>query len=506
MSKMPKKKSCFQITSVTQAQVAASCITDDTESRDEPDESRTEDVSSEIYEVSQTYLGVCKRSSSEETLSYNGESLELLLPSTGPFSKEASHKIIGPGQLGTYNSGGSLSRPATSLTNGPSTQPSPMINMGPASSVPGQNASVSTNGSSRFRVIKLDHGTGEPFRRGRWICTEFFERESDLNIHKAVDSIKTGLTVVCSIERHSGLGATINSVVSSTGLSLQAFQNTTDDAFSPEQPSHVKTLDYLQQDYSLAPQLGSWASAFQSTGYTTTSPEKPQLAQGNIQPVVFKTCPQDSLNGVHQSVVQNSPLMPPIGVSTDQKDYYQQLFGSSPSAHVSWSQSNQVVSLELVSAGQSTQVLDGEARLAKDIQLQEGNAPALAPILTGSDQQQNNNQAQSLGSVGISLASSLSSHGGVHNAFAIVTGTSLSRGHVQPHIAQVGLFKSLPSSLGNHAEDRKQAADSPPHINAVAVPGSDGVKPFITDGLGLPAPAVNGLFGIHIAMNDDEDR
>ncbi|XP_010833717.1 PREDICTED: TSC22 domain family protein 2, partial [Bison bison bison] len=72
MSKMPaKKKSCFQITSVTTAQVATS-ITEDTESLDDPDESRTEDVSSEIFDVSRaTDYGpeeVCERSSSEETL------------------------------------------------------------------------------------------------------------------------------------------------------------------------------------------------------------------------------------------------------------------------------------------------------------------------------------------------------------------------------------------------------------------------------------------------------
>ncbi|KAB0396602.1 hypothetical protein E2I00_012749 [Balaenoptera physalus] len=59
------------ITSVTTAQVATS-ITEDTESLDDPDESRTEDVSSEIFDVSRaTDYGpeeVCERSSSEETL------------------------------------------------------------------------------------------------------------------------------------------------------------------------------------------------------------------------------------------------------------------------------------------------------------------------------------------------------------------------------------------------------------------------------------------------------
>lgn len=476
MSKMPKKKSCFQITSVTQAQVAASCITDDTKSLDDLDESRKEDVSSEIYDVSHANLG-----SSEETLSNDGESLELLLPNTGPVSEGDSYKIIGIG----------LSGPSTAPTNGPTTHPMTVINAGPASSVPAHTASVSTNCSSRFRVIKLDHGTGEPFRRGRWMCTEFYERESDSNIHKAVDSIKTGLTVVCSIERDNGLGATINSVVSSSGLSLQAFENITGGVFSLEPSSHLKTLDHPQQDYSLAAPLVSGS-------------EKPQLAQGIIQPVAPQTCTQNSLNGVHRTTT-------PVGVFTAQQDYYQQHFGSStqsPSAptHPAWSQSNPVVSPELVSACQRPQVLNGEARLAKGIQLQEGISSALVPTLTGSDQQQHTNHTQSSGSVGISLASSLSSNGGVHNAFAIVTSTSLRGGHFQPHSAQVGLLKSLPSSLGNHAEDHRPTADSPPHVNAVVVPGSDGVKPFITDGLGLPAPAVNGLFGIHIAMNDDDDR
>lgn len=52
MSKMlAKKKSCFQITSVTTAQVATSS-TEDTESLDDPDKSRTEDVYSEIFDIS----------------------------------------------------------------------------------------------------------------------------------------------------------------------------------------------------------------------------------------------------------------------------------------------------------------------------------------------------------------------------------------------------------------------------------------------------------------------
>uniref|UniRef100_H0XYW2 TSC22 domain family member 2 n=1 Tax=Otolemur garnettii TaxID=30611 RepID=H0XYW2_OTOGA len=172
MSKMPaKKKSCFQITSVTTAQVATS-ITEDTESLDDPDESRTEDVSSEIFDVSRaTDYGpeeVCERSSSEETLNNVGAA-----PASG-----------GPG-------------------GGP-----------PAGSGPAAPVQPPTTCSSRFRVIKLDHGSGEPYRRGRWTCMEYYERDSDSSVlTRSGDCIRHSNTFDQTAERDSGLGATGGSVV-----------------------------------------------------------------------------------------------------------------------------------------------------------------------------------------------------------------------------------------------------------------------------------------------------
>ncbi|XP_069474477.1 TSC22 domain family protein 2 [Ambystoma mexicanum] len=153
MSKMPaKKKSCFQITSVTTAQ-AANSIAEDTESLDgDPEESRTEDVSSEIFDVSRATDGGGGpeeddgvgggRSSSEETL----------------------HNVGSPG------------------TVSPNTVP-------PAAAAPA---------SSRFRVIKLDQGSGEPYRRGRWTCLEYYERETD--------TIRHGPVAEQVADRDSGLG------------------------------------------------------------------------------------------------------------------------------------------------------------------------------------------------------------------------------------------------------------------------------------------------------------
>nr|XP_020011925.1 TSC22 domain family protein 2 isoform X2 [Castor canadensis] len=169
MSKMPaKKKSCFQITSVTTAQVASS-ITEDTESLDDPDESRTEDLSSEIFDVSRaTDYGpedACERSSSEETLNNVGDAET-------------------PGAV------------------------SPNL---PPAAAPAVTAAAAC--SSRFRVIKLDHGSGEPFRRGRWTCVEYYERDADSSVlARSGDCIRHSGAPEPVAERDSGLGATAGSV------------------------------------------------------------------------------------------------------------------------------------------------------------------------------------------------------------------------------------------------------------------------------------------------------
>ncbi|KAM9184144.1 TSC22 domain family protein 2 isoform 1-T1 [Mergus octosetaceus] len=237
MSKMPaKKKSCFQITSVTTAQVASS-ITEDTESLDDPDESRTEDVSSEIFDVSRaTDYGpedVCERSSSEETLNNVGEA-------ETPGS--VSPNLLLDGQLATAAGGGAAAPPAVAPSGGavpkssavplPAAAPGTAVaggsgtqtalpSTGPsASAAPGtMSQTVAAACSSRFRVIKLDHGTGEPYRRGRWTCMEYYDRDSDGGgvLGRTGDCIRHSSTFEqAAQERDSGLGATGGSVVVST--------------------------------------------------------------------------------------------------------------------------------------------------------------------------------------------------------------------------------------------------------------------------------------------------
>uniref|UniRef100_K7FDG3 TSC22 domain family member 2 n=1 Tax=Pelodiscus sinensis TaxID=13735 RepID=K7FDG3_PELSI len=72
--------------------------------------------------------------------------------------------------------------------------------------------------SSRFRVIKLDHGTGEPYRRGRWTCMEFYDRDLDSSgvLARTGDCIRHSSTFEqAAQERDSGLGATGGSIVMS---------------------------------------------------------------------------------------------------------------------------------------------------------------------------------------------------------------------------------------------------------------------------------------------------
>ncbi|XP_054851138.1 sperm acrosome developmental regulator isoform X2 [Eublepharis macularius] len=44
---------------------------------------------------------------------------------------------------------------------------------------------------SRFRVVKLDQGSGEPYKRGRWTCRDFYDQEVDQHlVGRFVDSAR----------------------------------------------------------------------------------------------------------------------------------------------------------------------------------------------------------------------------------------------------------------------------------------------------------------------------
>ncbi|XP_035271257.1 TSC22 domain family protein 2-like isoform X1 [Anguilla anguilla] len=352
MSKMPaKKKSCFQITSVTQAQVAASSITDDTESLDDPDESRTEDVSSEIFDVSRADLEpeVCDRSSSDETLNnVGGESdahgvIALHIPQDGQLPAVSGPPNGGFAFRGAAGSGVAHVSPHVLAASAPAApppatvlqQPAPLSAGGTANNVtigtsqaptaaPTVTASSTTTTtttascSSRFRVIKLDHGTGEPFRRGRWTCMEFYDRDPEGGsvMSRTVDVKPSALDQ--NADRDSGLGATGSSVVAPSALVAQGPDSAAD--ASCLAPAHLPPVDPQPPGYGIGHQPAS--AAFQPPGYggggggkpaaVPVPAQQPQVQVSVPQPPIPAAAPQTLLPPGHNGApLQKSPSMPP---------------------------------------------------------------------------------------------------------------------------------------------------------------------------------------------------
>ncbi|XP_040197219.1 TSC22 domain family protein 1 isoform X3 [Rana temporaria] len=85
-----------------------------------------------------------------------------------------------------------------------------------SASVPQQAAPLAV--TSRFRVVKLDSST-EPFKKGRWTCMEFYDKENTAAasegavVNKAVESVKQNPLEVTS-ERESTSGSSVSSNIS----------------------------------------------------------------------------------------------------------------------------------------------------------------------------------------------------------------------------------------------------------------------------------------------------
>lgn len=280
MSKTPlKKKSCFQITSVTPAQEPVGGIPHHADGNDHPDESRTK---------------LCVEARNNE-----GEPRDGQLPHTRPaneglsFNKSPATDRDTPHHTGGSVPGSPASRPCahTPIT---STVP-------PASVV---NASPVRSSTSRFRVIKLDHGIGLPFRRGRWTCTEFYDRDSDLN--QTVDRLKTVVSPFShTAERDSGLGSTS---FSASAFPMQVVDGTSESGSSAsvEHPSET------HKGYSLHPQTESRVSAFQSPSPRSMQ----QQVVSQTQPSALSSPPVSSTTSTPDTSGQNVPPVVPKTTST----------------------------------------------------------------------------------------------------------------------------------------------------------------------------------------------
>ncbi|XP_067251907.1 TSC22 domain family protein 2 isoform X2 [Chanodichthys erythropterus] len=538
MSKMPsKKKSCFQITSVTQAQVAANSITDDTESLDDPDESRTEDMSSsEIYDMSKGgdfEPEACDVSLSDEPLHNEAETAGASAQdgpiTTVPGSRNTSAVHINPNVRAVSGAAGQMSPASVSSQTSPLVASNTPSSTSQASSV-SSSATVSSC-SSRFRVIKLDHGTGEPFKRGRWTCTEFYERDTDVSSSgRTADNIKHAGTTDHSADR-DGLGLA-GSVAVHISLSTLGAEPHTDSGYvsAPSNPPvdlQKQTFGILQQGLGLVAQnLFGDAHA-----QHVKSPSMPSTAQ----PQPFYPGKQAQKPGqILQTVVPSN-----------QADYRLQHQPPGSSAQtVSMTslplvtQLNQGPSPVMTPAAGSTHVLGLVPQPVDGRGLPISQPEHVQGLL----QQSNINAA--LGTVSATAVASqapvpliqpavtvsVSPHAvvpGVQNVPVMSSASNTPQSmpkqtpvpvvppqQNQPQVVHSGsvvglgaqttpnIFSQLPTGIAQADENQRK---SDMLLQSSVLIGKDAIKPLNPEGLQLPTPAVNSLFGIAIPIDGDED-
>lgn len=83
------------------------------------------------------------------------------------------------------------------ISNGPLLRQSPALQTQQSSSQPAtpvtarKQNSLDAGGASRFRVVRLDQGPGEPYKRGRWTCVDVMEREvEERGLRRVIDSMR----------------------------------------------------------------------------------------------------------------------------------------------------------------------------------------------------------------------------------------------------------------------------------------------------------------------------
>ncbi|XP_051943588.1 TSC22 domain family protein 2-like isoform X3 [Hippocampus zosterae] len=519
MSKMPaKKKSCFQITSVTQAQVAAIGAVDDTESLEDPDEPHAEDVSSEMYGVSQTeYEPACDMTSSEEVLNNVGEAeaTGVVAPSHLPHFSVLSvnplgefRKTLVPGTtLGAQQQAAPTSSPGPVIVSVNVSHPATVPSPGP----PGVPAASTVTCTSRFRVIKLDHGTGEPFRRGRWMCTEFYEKESDGSaVNRTVDGTRRDASALseAAADRDIGLGQTGGSVIVPITHTNQASGASPDVARL--HPAEISAhQNFITRQHALS---GSGPQIALTSSKSTSVPVQPAVA--SLQPAAS----QSVGNGLPH--MQRSPILPAsaqtqpyqLSAGHHQTEFYQQHSGLA--AGQSLLVSGQSAGPQTVGQATSPAMPQGSTGISTPSHF--GDVAGGGKVIPGQTAQ---SQTIEMGSVAGSALGGGSPHESSGLTPAVPTAVPSASTAAAPTVTAASLTSGqmsqgrtagalaghslLTTGFGQFEAGGVRKSDGV--VNAQSF-GKDLVKPLMPESLQLAAPTVTSLFGIHIPVDGDEER
>ncbi|XP_056099869.1 TSC22 domain family protein 1 [Rhinichthys klamathensis goyatoka] len=316
-----KKKSGFQITSVLPAQVSASgnnSIADDTESYDDMDESHTEDLSSSDILDRTADTGVPVRSSSEETLNslHGGETPGVTSPNE-PLMHQG-YMVNGVHHHKTVQ-GRATTIPAV---------PSGSVLVETGVTAPESVSAVPpTSTASRFRVVKLDSNS-EPFRKGRWTCAEYYEKDAppgDTAAHRAVESV---MQAELESTSSSSSGSTLSGgdAHASHPLEPPSASVLMESVSVPRPPAHTKPpasgVSLAPQEYAVMPPVSPRAASV-SIGIAglppapvsprpQTFPAEPPLSSAvaplrSVFPAAYVTASQ--LEDAHRLLLQHHSLL-----------------------------------------------------------------------------------------------------------------------------------------------------------------------------------------------------
>ncbi|XP_071991356.1 TSC22 domain family protein 1 isoform X1 [Engystomops pustulosus] len=158
--------------------------------------------------------------------------------------------------------------------------------------------------TSRFRVVKLD-SSSEPFRKGRWTCMEFYDKENaaaaseGAAVNKAVESVKQNPLEMTS-ERESTSGSSVSSNISTLSH------------YTESVGSGEIVAPAMQGYQALAPQQMDFSNQLAQNVPTSNIPQsvsQPQLAQLQI-------LSQDATYSPQKQVGQTAPapMNAPVGV------------------------------------------------------------------------------------------------------------------------------------------------------------------------------------------------
>ncbi|XP_011484704.1 TSC22 domain family protein 2 isoform X1 [Oryzias latipes] len=518
MSKMPaKKKSCFQITSVTQAQVAAVGAGDDTESLDDPDETRNEDVSSELYEALRVEPAD-ERGSPEDGVNNVGEVEAGSAVASSPGGEPRKGGVSGSSQ-------GAQQQPPQPQTPGVSATTSQHAAV-TSTAPPSTTSTVSC--SSRFRVIKLDHGTGEPFRRGRWTCTEFYEKDSEgSHSGRTVDSMRHGsITLDPAADRDSGLGLTGGSVVSPATHSSLSLGSMAEVSHSSARMQPVETLpqQIVHPNYSAASLMPA-VTPVQSVegGLQNILPvgqnglpqpvlpiQKSPIVTPSAQPLVYppQQQQQQPLPVGHHLTGQSS------GLVQNQIEYYQPLGPAS----------GQTLQVSRLSVGQGSIPVTGSTLGQVENAVVAGAGPVSAgqtPLLGGAGGSMHvggsivppghpmSSVVQNVPVVAVSSSVPSTGPAAVLSASsaAMPNATTSSLLPAQRTVNKApGVQASLVAGFGLTEGSAGRKSEGIIYAPSLVVSGREPMKSLMPESLQLATPTVNSLFGIPISVDGEEDR